>query len=108
MIRSFLCRCHGFFVSLHLDSVPFAGFLDLPLPVGFRLFSGNALCLGFASDNLKIPFGFFGFSATGQGNAEHGGCKGCDDDFSHFLSPWLSGCERVFPFAPTTGKPERR
>ena len=108
MIRSFLCRCHGFFVSLHLDSVPFAGFLDLPLPVGFRLFSGNALYLGFTGDNLKIPFGFFGFSAAGQSNTEHDGRECGDDDFSHFLSPWLSGCERVFPFAPTMGKPERR
>lgn len=108
MIRSFLCRCHGFFVSLHLDSVPFAGFLDLPLPVGFRLFPGNALSFGFTGNNFKIPFGFFGFAAAGQSNTEHDGRECGDDDFSHFLSTWLSGCERFFPFAPTTGKPERR
>ena len=108
MIRSFLCRSHGFFVSLHLDSMPFTGFLNFSLPVFFRLFSGNALYLGFTGDNLKIPFGFFGFSAAGQSNTEHDGRECGDDNFSHFLPPGVKVRERVFPFDPTTGKPERR
>jgi len=94
---------HGFFISIHLDAMPFTGFFDLPSAFGFGPFTGDAPGFGFAGDDSQVSSGFFRFAAPGKRDYENCGSDGDEDGVFHFYSP-VKGCKRVFPFAWSTGR----
>ncbi len=101
-ILFFLWR-HRFFVSFHLDTMPFAGFFDLPLVFEFSLLAGNASRFGFTGDDFEVSSGFFRFAAPGKCDYQDCGRNGDERSVFHFCSP-VKGYKRVFPFARSTGR----
>jgi hypothetical protein len=98
----FLCR-HGLFVSFHPDTMPFAGFFNLPLPFGFGSFADSTPGFGFTGDDIEVSFGFFRFTAPGKRDYQDCGRDGDEDGGFHFCSP-VKGYKRVFPFARSAGR----
>lgn len=107
-LNSLFFRRHGFLVSLHLDTMPLAGFFDSPQPLGRGFFPKQSLRFGFTAEEFKVPLGFFRLTAAGEHYSESRGQDGGQNDLSHVVSPIVDGCKRDFPFIAMTGSPKRR